>query len=185
MTSGFCATSVIFRTSAIVPIPVYIYDDGAEWLVASIHTEGGDLIHTEGGDLILTYAHARPSPPQDGCTPLLKGPYLHVASVPQWGPALVVSHRKANDDHIRVLQLGGGGEAGGGGDGGQEEAPRPPLEVMVTGENTRIALPNAPGGDDNFVVGLAIDTSCNAVSQQLPPRPAICGCLSGLSCNIK
>ena len=173
MTSGFCAISVIFRISAIVPIPVYIYDDGAEWLVASIHTEGGDLI--------LTCAHARPSPPQDGCTPLLEGPYLHVASVPQWGPALVVSHRKANDDHIRVLQLGGGGEDGGG--GGQEEAPRPPLEVMVTGENTRIALPNAPGGDDNFVVGLAIDTSCNAVSQQLPPRPAICGCLSVLSCN--
>ena len=82
-----------------------------------------------------------------------------MASVPQWGPALVVSHRKANDDHIRVIQLGG--ESGEGGAGS------PPLEVIVTGERTRIALPSAPGGDDNFVVGMAVDTSCNAVSQ--PP----------------
>ena len=94
-------------------------------------------------------------PLQEGRTPRLQGPYLHMAVVPQWGPACIVSHRKANDDHIRVVQLGG--EEGTDGEEG------PPLEVMVTGDNTRIALPSAPGGDDNFVIGLAIDTSCNAV----------------------
>ena len=91
---------------------------------------------------------------QDACTPLLDGPYLHLAAVPQWGPACVVAHRKASDEHVRIVLLGGGGEAG------QDDGP---CEVMVTDDSTRIALPSAPGGGDNFVVGLAMDTSCDVV----------------------
>ena len=71
-----------------------------------------------------------------------------------------MSHRKAADEHVQVLQLGGGG---GDGSGASADPTAPPLEVMVTGDTTRIALPSAPDGGDNFVVGLAIDTSCDMV----------------------
>ena len=99
---------------------------------------------------------------QDGCTPLLDGPYLHLAMVPQWGPACVVAHRKASDEHIRIVQLGEASGGAAGGMGADEEALWP-CEVMVTEDSTRIALPSAPGGDENFVVGLAVDTSCDVV----------------------
>lgn len=98
--------------------------------------------------------------PQADSTQLLQGPYLHLAAVPQWGPACIVSHRKAADEHVQVLQLGGGGFGSG---AAAADPTAPPLEVLVTGDTTRIALPSAPDGGDNFVVGLAIDTSCDTV----------------------
>ncbi len=38
---------------------------------------------------------------------MLSGPYLHGAAVPSWG-SLAVAHRKAADDHVRLLQAPGG-----------------------------------------------------------------------------
>lgn len=44
---------------------------------------------------------------QDESTAVLSGPYLHGAAVPSWG-SLAVAHRKAADDHVRLLQSPGG-----------------------------------------------------------------------------
>lgn len=43
---------------------------------------------------------------QETCTQTLQGPYLHAASYPAWD-AVVVSHRKANDEHIMLVQVRG------------------------------------------------------------------------------
>jgi hypothetical protein len=61
------------------------------------------------------------------------------------------------DDHVQLIQLARTGSNGGG-------SVDPPLEVMVTGDKTRIALPSGVDGRDNFVVGLAIDNSVDMVS---------------------
>lgn len=86
---------------------------------------------------------------QEGSTGPLQGPYLHCAGVAPWH-AYLVAHRKAVDEHIMLLQLPGN-------PGGASQV------VMVTDDQTRIALPSCPNGDENHVLGLAIDTSCNAV----------------------
>lgn len=90
---------------------------------------------------------------QEGSTGPLQGPYLHCAGVAPWH-AYLVAHRKAVDEHIMLLQLPGS-------PGGASQV------VMVTDDQTRVALPSCPNGDENYVLGLAIDTSCNAVGFEL------------------
>lgn len=96
---------------------------------------------------------ASPLSMQEGSTGPLQGPYLHCAGVAPWH-AYLVAHRKAVDEHIMLLQLPGS-------PGGASQV------VMVTDDQTRIALPSCPNGDENYVLGLAIDTSCNAVRLKL------------------
>jgi hypothetical protein len=60
-----------------------------------------------------------------------------------------VSHRKAIDEHVQLVQV--------------TPPDCTPQLVMVTDDRTRMALPSGPGGEDNCVVGIAIDTSCNVV----------------------
>ncbi|KAJ9509062.1 hypothetical protein QJQ45_001551 [Haematococcus lacustris] len=78
---------------------------------------------------------------EETSTPHFDGPYLHCCAVPAWS-LLVMAHRKAMDDHIMLLQT----------------APEP-SQLQVTHNNLRIALPNGPGGADNFVLGLAFSTT--------------------------
>ncbi|GLC33306.1 hypothetical protein PLESTB_000348000 [Pleodorina starrii] len=85
---------------------------------------------------------------EDDCTPRLSGPYLHAVAVPRWG-AVVRCHRKAVDDHVRLMRTPGG-EFGSGGS---------PQAVAVTEEPLMIRLPNGPDGGSNYVLGLALDTS--------------------------
>jgi hypothetical protein len=40
-----------------------------------------------------------------------------------------------------------------------------PHQVMVTHDHLRIALPSGPGGQDNYVLGLALDRSVDTVSE--------------------
>ncbi|KAL6765830.1 hypothetical protein V8C86DRAFT_3021642, partial [Haematococcus lacustris] len=78
---------------------------------------------------------------EESSTPHFDGPYLHCCAVPAWS-LLVMAHRKAMDDHIMLLQT----------------APEP-SQLQVTHNNLRIALPNGPGGADNYVLGLALSTT--------------------------
>ncbi|KAF5838366.1 hypothetical protein DUNSADRAFT_2976 [Dunaliella salina] len=72
-------------------------------------------------------------------TGTLQGPYLQCAAVGQW-EAAVLAHRKANDDHIQLVQY----------------APEA-QQYFVTQDDIRLALPSGPGGEDNYVLGLAVD----------------------------
>eukprot|EP00798_Chlamydomonas_sp_ICE-L_P010685 gene10685-12376_t len=84
-------------------------------------------------------------------TDLLQGPYMHCAGVPEWD-VFAAAHRKAADDHIQLYEV----------------APEP-QQIMVTDDGTRIALPNGAGGSDNFVLGLAIDRTCNTEADTWAP----------------
>lgn len=84
----------------------------------------------------------------------LSGPYLHTATLRQWG-ATIISHRKLNDDHIQLMIAGRASP------GSVDDTPS---LVFVSNDKISIRLPNSPDGDDNFVVGLAMDTSVDAVS---------------------
>lgn len=87
-----------------------------------------------------------PAMVEETCADVLSGPYLHHAAVPQWG-AVIAAHRKANDEHVMLVQ-----------------AVPEPQQVMVTHDQLRIALPSGPGGEDNYVLGLAVDFSVDTVS---------------------
>ncbi|GAX83523.1 hypothetical protein CEUSTIGMA_g10948.t1 [Chlamydomonas eustigma] len=119
---------------------------------------------------------------EDGCTPALEGPYLHTATVLPWS-ACLLSHRKSMDDHVQLIQLAKTDSGGAGGEGVVES----PLEVMVTSDKTRIALPSGVDGADNFVVGLAVDYSYdtgplphpeNPEAPDLVPTPLLIVCTS-------
>ncbi|GFR47343.1 hypothetical protein Agub_g8876, partial [Astrephomene gubernaculifera] len=85
---------------------------------------------------------------EEECTARLSGPYLHALAVPQWG-ALVRCHRKAADDHVRLLRLPTGDFGSGTG----------PQAVAITEDKLGIRLPNGPDEGSNFVLGLGFDTS--------------------------
>ena len=89
-----------------------------------------------------------PAAPQEGSTSLLQGPYLHCSGVPAWG-AYAAMHRKANDNHLQLLEVS-------------------PLVrgVMVTDDRTGLRMPNTPSNDDNYVLGLAVDFTCDTVGRQ-------------------
>lgn len=69
-------------------------------------------------------------------------PYLKCVFVPAWQLA-VYSHRKANDDHIRVLDVSG--------------ATAVPLDQQEYG--LRVGIPCGEGDSDNYVTGMAVDYS--------------------------
>lgn len=69
-------------------------------------------------------------------------PYLKCAFVPAWQLA-VLSYRKAEDDHIQILDLSGGS----------------PLPLEQADYNNRVGVPMGVDDSDNFVTGLAVDYS--------------------------
>lgn len=87
-----------------------------------------------------------------GCVVLLQGsdaecdvqewPYLKSIFVPAWQLA-VYSYRKAEDDHIKILDLSQGAAV--------------PLEQAEY--DNRIGVPTGVDDSDNFVTGLALDYS--------------------------
>ncbi|KAK9815356.1 hypothetical protein WJX72_002240 [[Myrmecia] bisecta] len=93
------------------------------------------------------------------------GPYLHAVYLPAWGVVLA-AHRKANDEHIRLLEVGNPGSA---------------QSVAVTDEATAIRIPFAMDDADNFVVGLGLDLTSSQVEVphvspehgSLPPAPLL------------
>lgn len=77
------------------------------------------------------------------------------------------SHRKSNDDHVKVLSF-------------TEDAH--PIAADITEDALAIRIPNAPGDEDNFVIGLGIDLTCTGVevshptdvtAPDLPPQPVL------------
>lgn len=64
-----------------------------------------------------------------------------VAGVKEWS-AYVTAHRKANDDHIRLLHCPPGGQV---------------RQVGVTEDQLAIRIPFGLDDADNYVLGLALD----------------------------
>lgn len=54
----------------------------------------------------MVRVHSFVSLAQAECAGTLQGPYLHCAAVEPWGAA-IMAHRKANDDHIQLVQVRG------------------------------------------------------------------------------
>ncbi|KAK9903379.1 hypothetical protein WJX75_004370 [Coccomyxa subellipsoidea] len=82
------------------------------------------------------------------------GPYSRTILVPAWG-AIVVAHRKASDNHIRLYELGPSGAA---------------KAIDVTEDWSAIRIPTAMDYNDNYVTGLGIDLTSTDVKVQ-PPDP--------------
>eukprot|EP00983_Pelagomonas_calceolata_P099025 1158414-Pelagomonas_calceolata.AAC.4 len=125
---------------------------------------------------------------QPDSTGTLQGPYLQCTAVGQW-EATVLAHRKANDDHIQLVQghtkagkpshrcflpICPGQSALCEGSNCQwsrmrrcinrctQYAPEP-QQYFVTQDDIRLALPSGPGGEDNYVLGLAVDFCADTV----------------------
>ncbi|KXZ47877.1 hypothetical protein GPECTOR_32g490 [Gonium pectorale] len=124
------------------------------WQAVAAAPPQGATLHTDNPGMV-----------EADSTPALSGPYLHAVSLARWG-AVVRAHRKASDDHVRLL-VTAQGEFGGGDSG--------PQSVSITEDKMGIRLPNGPGGDNNYVLGLAIDTSTpmdplpHPLSSEKPP----------------
>jgi len=92
-------------------------------------------------DSELTQIAAYPTAEVDAA-PQRSGPYLHSAWLPAW-EIVVGAHRKSSDQHMKLVGVSDTGIT----------------EVTVDDENTAIRLPFAAEGVDNYVVGLACDTT--------------------------
>lgn len=79
--------------------------------------------------------------------------HLHTSTFRQWG-ATLIAHSSANDDHIQLLV---------GGRHASSATNTLPHLVSVTDDRMNIRLPNAPDGQDNYVVGLDLDLSIGSV----------------------
>lgn len=95
-------------------------------------------------------------------------PCLLTATVTQWG-AVVYAHSQAADDHIKVATAPSSGE-------GDVTA------ADITDDRLAIRIPNAPGDEDNHVVGLGMDLTATGVAVEhptdttapnLPPQPLL------------
>ncbi|EFJ44679.1 hypothetical protein VOLCADRAFT_94982 [Volvox carteri f. nagariensis] len=190
--SGSSGSPLAVRQLACLPLEhpqgLGVVFESVRWLLPDTLLLGGSQLvddgnGDEGGDeysslLVLSgWAPNAVAPPQgaalytdlpmfveEDSTPRLSGPYLHAVAVPRWG-ALVRCHRKAVDDHVRLMRTAEG-EFGSGGS---------PQAVAVTEEPMMIRLPNGPDGGSNYVLGLGLDTSMpldplpNPLSAEKPP----------------
>ena len=144
--------------------------EGTDELCCLLQLQGwsaGSGVAPSGAELLT----APPGFVEDGCTPCLSGPYLHAVCLPSWG-AIVRAHRKASDDHVQLLRV----REGVFGSGGAAQA------VAITEDKLGIRLPNGRDGDNNYVLGLALDTTVpldpipnplNAEKPPLTPPPVL------------
>ncbi|GAQ82604.1 nuclear pore complex protein Nup214 [Klebsormidium nitens] len=103
---------------------------------------------------------------QSEATDANAGPYLHASLIKEWN-VVIVANRKSYDDHINLV-------------GWREEDGQETLRQWQIEDDTFIPRVDMPeSGDDNFVVGLAIDRTSTQIQlydprdreTQLPPQP--------------